>query len=241
MKTPARTLDLFEVFARLGRPASLTELAAEMQVPVSSCFALVKALEAAGYLYMTRDRGPLYPTGRFAQIASLISQADPLTERVLNTLVTLRDRFDETACAGILRGPQVVYLHVVETRRSVRYAPRIGETRPAHANSIGKAILARMSPTDRKRSLSDLTLDRLTDRTLTSRDALSAKLDAAQQKGWHTNLGESDDDLAAVSCAMPVNGVLVGFSVAGPIQRIEAADPDRIGATLRDTLEQSLS
>jgi len=235
VKTAARTLDLFEAFAELGRPATLTELAQATDMPVSSCFALVRTLEARGYLFSTKDRGPLYPTGRLMQIAAEITANDPVTPDVLTAMDQLRDELDETIVLGTLRGARVIYLHVAPARRPVRYAPGAGSSRPAHANSIGRAILAAMSADRRRVALGRMRYDRMTDETPTNAAALDRLIDEAAARGWAMNIGESDSDLAAVAHAVTLNGMILGMSVGGPRHRIAEAPPERIAKALART------
>src|SRR3989304_2727868 len=62
VKTAGRPLDLFEAFAREGKPLSLSQLARAINAPVSSCFGIVRTLQARGYLYEVKARGGFYPT-----------------------------------------------------------------------------------------------------------------------------------------------------------------------------------
>ena len=64
-----RTLDVFEVFAQQKRPLSLTELVRQLDIPVSSCHDVVRALEERGYLYEVRPRGGYYPTSRLFELS----------------------------------------------------------------------------------------------------------------------------------------------------------------------------
>ena len=48
VKTVARTLDVLEAFATARGPLSPSELARTIRVPVVSCFAIARTLEAAG-------------------------------------------------------------------------------------------------------------------------------------------------------------------------------------------------
>src|ERR1700722_7715516 len=50
-KSASRTLDVLELFAREQRPLTLSELAAALDAPVSSCFNLVRALKGRGFLF----------------------------------------------------------------------------------------------------------------------------------------------------------------------------------------------
>ena len=50
VKTAGRTVDLFEVFAEAKSPLTLSELARALDAPQSSCFNLLRPLEARGSL-----------------------------------------------------------------------------------------------------------------------------------------------------------------------------------------------
>ena len=69
VKTAARTLDVFEVFAAARGPLTLTELAARLGSPLSSCHALVRTLQSRGYVYILDERKRVYPTKRLLLLA----------------------------------------------------------------------------------------------------------------------------------------------------------------------------
>src|SRR6478735_10891974 len=63
VKSAARTVELLEVLAERGdRPARLQELAAELQVPRSSMYALLQTLISRGWV-RTEMTGSLYGIG----------------------------------------------------------------------------------------------------------------------------------------------------------------------------------
>jgi DNA-binding IclR family transcriptional regulator len=221
VKTAARTLDLFEAFAALRRPVSLSELAGKLGMPLSSCFALVKTVERRGYLYSTRSRGPIYPTGRLLVAARAITGHDPVAQRVGNELARLRDRTGETVVIGVLTGREVGYVDVFESTQAIRYSPPPGARRPAHANSIAKAILGELPTGERAHLLAALEYKKLTSRTVRTAAQLEAEVQRSRRRGWSANVGESAPDLAAVAMAVRINGDLFGISIAGPLHRIE--------------------
>src|SRR3546814_3897181 len=90
VKTAGRVIDLFEVFASLKRPATLSELSRKMEIPVSSCFNLLKTIENRGYLYAVKPRGGVYPTKRILELARVIAANDPIASRVSPVLQALR-------------------------------------------------------------------------------------------------------------------------------------------------------
>ena len=60
VKTALRVIEIIETYAREKR-ASLSELARLLDVPVSSCLALIRTLTGLGYLYETGRRQGYYP------------------------------------------------------------------------------------------------------------------------------------------------------------------------------------
>jgi IclR family transcriptional regulator, acetate operon repressor len=220
VKTAVRTLDLFEAFETLRRPASLSELADEIGMPVSSCFALVRTMQRRGYLYSLRDRGPLYPTGRLLTVARAVAEHDVLYQRLSKRLAALRDTCGETVVIGTLNGREALYIDVFESQQQIRYSPRPGARRPAHANSIAKAVIGVLPADERARILQTLEYRKLTSRTILGASRLESDLAKATRRGWFTNLGESAADLAAVAVPIAINGDWFGISIAGPLQRI---------------------
>ena len=233
VKTAGRTVDLFEAFAKLRRPASLSELAAAIGMPLSSCSNLVRTIQARGYLYMLRDRGPFYPTARLLETAQTIAANDPILLRVAEHLAALSDACDETVVIGTIRGKDVVYIDVVESKQAIRYSARAGSMRPVHANSIGKAVLSRMDRETRADLLKKISYKKLTARTLLSAEDLEADIRNSTRRGWFSNTKESVDDLGAVAVPVTINGGVFGISIAGPANRMQAAIDDHVAALKR--------
>ena len=233
VKTAGRTVELFEAFARLRRPISLSELAAAIGMPLSSCSNLVRTVQARGYLYMLRDRGPFYPTARLLEVARVIAANDPISLRVAEHLVALSETCGETVVIGSVRGNEVIYIDVVEFKQAIRYSVRPGSMRPLHANSIGKAVLSCMDSMTRAALLKKLPYKKLTAKTLLSADALEADIRSSMRRGWYGNLKESVDDLAAVAMPVTINGGTFGVSIAGPASRMQAATDSHVSALKR--------
>lgn len=220
VKLVARTLDLIETFASERRPLSLTELARQLDIPVSSCLGLIRTLQARGYLYEVRRRGGYYPTRRLLAAARRIDSGDPLASLAEEHLQALQRVTGETVVLGKLEGACTLYLSVYESTQAIRYSARAGERRPLHANSISQAILAQLPENEVRQRLDEAGMPRLTSLTLTTPDAYLATLPAVRQRGWSENLGESAEDLAALARAFNVGGEWYAISVAGPLPRM---------------------
>lgn len=221
VKTADRVLDVFETFASEARPLSLTELGRLLSIPASSCFGLLRTLEQRGYVYTLQRRSGYYPTKRLLAIAENIARHDPLIDRLAPLLERLRDETGETILLGKLQGRHLVYLHVVESRQSIRYIASAGEMRAIHANSMAKAILGAFDADERHKLLKGYEWKKLTERTLLSEEAFEDDLKTAEARGWYGNVAESLPDLCGISWHARIGGEWYGISVSGPVHRME--------------------
>jgi DNA-binding IclR family transcriptional regulator len=221
VKTAGRVLDLFEAFSELQHSVSLSDLARKLDIPVSSCFALLRTMENRGYLYSEKPRGGLYPTKRMFSLTHKIAAHDPLANRVSPALQELRETTGETVLFAKRSAEQVVILDVLVSPQRVRYTAELGEMRPLHASSLGKALLAQMPAKERSALLDKLDMARLTPDTLTSRAKLEAEIAKSAKRGWFMNSGESVEHILAVAVAVNINGEAYAVSLPGPMDRMK--------------------
>ncbi|CAB3739952.1 Transcriptional regulator KdgR [Achromobacter deleyi] len=222
VKTALRVIEIIETYAREKRALPLSELARLLDVPVSSCLALIRTLTGLGYLYETGRRQGYYPTGRLLAMAQRIARADPVLDRVYPSLVELRDATRETVVfAKLTQDGRVVYLDVLDSPHTIRYAPVAGEFKDVHANSLGKALMSLMDDAGRDALLGATPLTRYNERTLVTREAVLGDLEHSRQRGWFMNSGESIADVGAIAWPVTLSGEHYAISVGGPIYRIE--------------------
>jgi IclR family transcriptional regulator, acetate operon repressor len=233
VKTAARTLDLFEVFAKEKAPLTLTELAARLGSPISSCHAVVRTLQARGYVYVLDVRKRVYPTKRLLAVAQQIALNDPILERIGPVLKGLMRQTDETVILGRRQGDAVIYLDVIECRQTIRYAASSGDTKPLHSSAIGKAMLGTLDEAARRRLLSTLPLKGITPNTITTREALLRDIAASHTRGFYVTRGENVPEVMAISIASSVGDEPYGVALAGPIARLDAKLEALVTALLR--------
>ncbi len=221
VKTAGRTVELFELFARARTPLSLSEMARALSAPLSSCFNLVRALEARGYLYGVAGRH-IYPTRKLANICSAITAGEPWMERFEPRLIALRDMTQETTILGKRQGDQAIYLAVIEGPQNVRYSAQAGDLKPLHASSIGKALLSAMSRAEREATVARLRLEARTGATITDRASLLADLDRCAARGLAETRGENVPDVMAIAKPVRMDDDLYAIAVAGPMHRMKA-------------------
>ncbi len=230
VKAAGRTLDLFEAFAAAGGPLSLSELSQRIKVPVSSCHALVRTLQRRGYVYVMEERRRIYPTKRLAAVAGALGRYDPVLERLAPTLGKLAEQTNETVILGKLQGDIVVYLDVVLSPQTIRYAATPGDTHPAHATALAKAILSLLPDPALEAAIDDLTFRPYTSQTIVDPEAFKAEIEVGRKAGVFATRGETITDMTGFAIPMSIGDETYALGVAGPSARVEAASQTIIDA-----------
>jgi DNA-binding IclR family transcriptional regulator len=216
-------VDILERVARSRDGLALREVSAEVEAPKSSLLPLLRALTARGYLQ--QGRGGEYRLGaRAMALGNGAAAHRQLPEVARAPLLELMRRTGETVFLGTLAGDglSVVYVDKVESEQIIRYAAGVGDRRPLHATSSGKALLAFLPPEERETILRALPLARHTERTVTSLPALRAALEDIRRAGACVSL----DEMVRGACgvAAPIfdapGRVAAVCTVAGPTDRI---------------------
>lgn len=144
----------------------------------------------------------------------------------------LATEVEETVTLMVMEGADVRFVDCVESPRPIRVAARIGLSRPAHCTSGGKAILAQISTEELEALYPAETLPGLTSRSMTHKQDLLAALVEIRQRGYATNLGESDAELAAVGVAIPnvVGSPMAALGISAPAARMTPSRIEEIAA-----------
>jgi DNA-binding IclR family transcriptional regulator len=236
VKSARRVLDIFEFFVLTQRPATMSAIAEGLNMPKSSCVALLSTLEKCGYIYSQSQHG-YYPTRRWLDYAKIIADSDPLVLRIQPTLIKLRDETGETVILGRRVEDRILYIEVVESQRMLRSTARAGQFKPVHGTASGKALLGSLSPSERHQLISKLKLTPLTPKTIIDPELLERHVAAGAARGWHVSVGENEPDATAVAAPARIVGDTYVLVVAGPTQRLEGRLDD-IGKRVRAICRQ---
>ena len=225
-KVLVRAIGVLEAFAGNSRPLSMSEIAHLTTTPAASCARLLRSLVQVGLLRELAQGRRYCPTGRLAAVAEALAGFNPWPALLEPELQRLCDASGETVVLGVRQHLSVRTLAVVESLQSIRYCVEVGTPRPLHASSMGKALLAAMPHGQREALLAQIDYTRYTPATRMSRSALEADLAAQRQRGWYTNLEETQPGVAAL--AVPLRAQRdgdepLGIALVGPATRVEPA------------------
>lgn len=217
-----RTLDFFELFARQQQPLSLTELMKALDIPMSSCHDVVRALEARGYLYEVKARGGYYPTARLYHVSKAIVENDPVGSRAEPILLRLSRELNASVMLSHGKGDQQTYLVSCSSPTPLRFDVKVGDSvRNFYATSAGKAYLASFPIEERKRIVAGMTLTPLTPATNTSKAVLLKELEEGNARGWFTNREESVEDALTLSARFKWNDAIYVITASSTVRLME--------------------
>ncbi len=225
-----RVIDILELLRDRPSGATLAELAAVADMPKSSVFRYLVTLESRGYVERPAFDGVFQLGAAF--IATEAQHLGVLARRARPLLEGLRDRFEETVNLGVLDGTRIVYLEIVESRRSMRFVSQKGDRDFLHSTALGKAIAMVLSDDEIRSILRSEGMPARTDRTITDSERFLEAIEAARSDGYAIDDGENE--LAGRCVAVPIPGSVPksAISLSAPAARFSDAEAKKAAGAL---------
>lgn len=227
-----RVIDILELLRERPAGATLAELAEVAEMPKSSVFRYLVTLESRGYVERPASDGVFQLGAAF--IATEAQHLNVLARRARPLLEGLRDRFEETVNLGVLDGTRVVYLEIVESRRSMRFVSQKGDRDYLHSTALGKAIATLLSEDEIRSILRTEGMPARTDRTITDPDRFLAAIEAARNEGYAIDDGENELAGRCVAVPVPVSVPKAAISLSAPAARLSDAAAKEVADVLTE-------
>lgn len=221
-KVVARAFDILGVIADEGSEIAITEISEKVKLHKSTTHRLIMMLEASRFVEKNEQTGRYRIGSRVIELGlSALNQLDvyALSKPRLRDLV---EESDETAHLGIIRGPEIILLCTVETKRALRTSDPPGTRRPAHCSSIGKSILGSVSTGELDSFLRKSDLAPFTPHTITSAARFREDMERTRKRGYALDDEEAEEGLRCIGAPI-LNGleeVVAAVSISGPVFRI---------------------
>jgi len=222
----ARGLAMLSAFTAETPQLSLADLARAVGLTRSSAFRIAYTLAELGYL--VRDEatksyrlGPRVLGLGFAFLSSI-----EIVEVAQPHLMALRDRTQCSAHLAILDGTEIVYVARHAVQKALTSHVQVGSRLPAHATSMGRALLSQLSADDVRARFSGQPLEAFSEVTATSLDDLIAQLARDRAQGYV--LSRSNFERGIASVAAPVfdaeGAVIAAINITTPESTLSGDD-----------------
>jgi DNA-binding IclR family transcriptional regulator len=199
-----RGLQIMELLSERPEGLTKTEIVAALGLPANSVYRITSTLINMGYLQRDARSRKFHLTGRMMDIGQAWIDRQSLVETAWDTMLDLRDSTRETVLCGALCNHGGVVLEQAPGLHPVTINVAKGTHFPLHATAPGKCLLAFMPGNERDRMISEITLQRMTSNTITSKSALKNELGRIRTRGWSTDKSEIMEGIHCV--AAPVFG-----------------------------------
>lgn len=240
VQTLDRAFDILELLSRQPNGLPLTEVAARLGLNKSTVHRILASLKARGYVEQ-RAGSKAYRLGlEFIEISSLYLNNLELKTEAQDSLHKLCRQADQTVFMAIMQDRDVVYIDKIEAHQSLRRYKIIGQRRPLHTTSLGKALLSGLSEREIVRLYGTGEFERLTANTLGDLATLLKEIELTKQRGWAFD--DEENEVGTICVGAPVydyrNMVIAAVSVAWERAANPGLDPKQMAALVVDATQE---
>lgn len=236
-----KALRILEYLADQNESMRLMDIAKAMQMNNSTTLRFLTTLASMGYVAQEEDTARYYLTYKLVSLGHKVNEGKQLPRIISPYLKKISETLQESVCLAIEQNSQVVYVDVKEgPRQIVKAMQRIGNIAPLHCTGIGKLLLLNYTETQLDDLIRDRGLQRYTQYTLTTKEALLYELNEVRQRGYA--IDNEECEIGARCIAFPVydytQKIIAGISVTGPSIRITDAFASKWVPYMRQITQQ---
>ncbi|HEY0939632.1 MAG TPA: IclR family transcriptional regulator C-terminal domain-containing protein [Steroidobacter sp.] len=196
----AKGLEVIRAFTHDSPSLTLSEIASRAGLPAATARRCLLTLAECGYVMQSGRNFLLRPKVLELGAAYLDSMnIEVLTKTYLEDLAS---QTGDSAALTVLDRTDIVYVARASVRTLLRLEAHVGSRFPAYPTSMGRVLLAGLSPQRLDRYFDEAEINALTERTTTDRAKLRALIDECRRAGYSA----VEDELAygVVAVAVPV-------------------------------------
>ena len=237
VKSVVKVLDILEHLGSSKGAISVSELARETGVNVSTAFRLLQTLMNRGYVEQERSNRGYQFGPRFFQMGTAYLQGSDLASIARPHLEDLRDAVGETAYLVIFSQGEIVQLCKADGKQQVSASVRSMVREPAYCTATGKVLLAGLPTEELEKYIAGVSLRSFTPQTVSSKAQLRKEVDKVRGNGFAVDVEEFVPNLCCVS--VPVRDAdntesVAAISIAMPKMRFKKSRVPRWYAQLRE-------
>jgi IclR family pca regulon transcriptional regulator len=180
---------------------TLSEIAARAGLPAATARRCLNTFEELGYV--TRNGRQFLLRPKVLEIGAVYLESMDIESLTRTHLEEMARETGDSAAMAVLSGTEIVYVARASVRTLVRMEAHVGSHFPAHATSMGRVLLAGLSPERLAAYFATAKFEALTEKTVTDRAELERIIAATRRNGYAV----VEEELAhgVVALAVPVH------------------------------------
>ncbi|MBK5216896.1 MAG: helix-turn-helix domain-containing protein [Propionibacteriales bacterium] len=192
-----RGLAVIRVFDADNAHLTLSEVARRADLTRATARRVLHTLLDLGYVASDGKNFSLRPKILELGYAYLSSMSLPAVAQP--HLEELTKAAHESSSVAVLDGSDIAYVARVAKQRIMTVAISVGTRFPAYATSMGRVILAHLTPAELDQYLESTELRQVTPHTITDREGLLAELGRIREQGWALVDQELEEGLRSIA------------------------------------------
>jgi IclR family pca regulon transcriptional regulator len=196
----AKGLDVLRTFSRSRPNMTLSEIAARAGLPAATARRCLNTFEELGYVTRRGRQFLLRP--KVLEIGAVYLDSMDIEALTHTHLEEMARETGDSAALSVLSGTEIVYVARTSVRTQARLEAHVGSHFPAFATSMGRVLLAGLSPERLAWYFNTAALPQLTDKTLTDRLQLERAIAECRRNGYAVVTDELAEGVVAL--AVPV-------------------------------------
>lgn len=227
VKSAKRVLQILELFKEMRRALSTTEIAMELNFPISSTAALLKSLASLGYLHFDRTSRTYQASLRVGLLGGWSHSGGFAPETLTEVTQRLAEQSGQTVIVGLRNENHIQYVSVVSSHARVRYYLPVGSRQRLVDTPMGRVLLSLDE---------DAAIERLIRRANADRDENQPRVDAAEVRaeiaemrrlGYAFSSRPFFQGACAIAAPLPGNEPSLVLGLGGPAEEMES-DRERL-------------
>ncbi len=220
MTSLARGLAVIQAFSDARKPQTIASISQKTGIPRAAVRRCLHTLRELGYVDAELNNFALRP--KVLTLGYSYLSSTPLTVSAQPYLSNISRTLNESSSLAVLDEDEVLYVARASTSRVMSVALNAGSRLPAYCTSLGRVMLAQLSPVQLDQYLARTTLRPMTEHTVVDPQRLREILAGVRQSGYAVNNEELE--LGLRSIAVPVRGasgtVLAALNVGAQAARV---------------------
>ncbi|HEV7718470.1 MAG TPA: IclR family transcriptional regulator C-terminal domain-containing protein [Arsenicitalea sp.] len=226
-----RGLAILNRLAECDDGLTLTELARSVALPPSTAHRILTTLQRQRFVRFEPTTMSWHVGVQAFVVGSAFARSRDMVPLAVPHLRRLVTRTGETANFFMLDGEQVICMAQIQSQQMVRAISRPGGGVEMHRSAAGKAILAHMAEEEVAGIVERHGLQRYTEHTIITAEALLLDLAEIRQRGFAIDNEEFSLGLRCIAAPIfdETGAVHAAVSLAGPASRITESRIDVLG------------
>ena len=219
-----------------GNPVlNMSEAAKALKINRTTLIRLLHTLEVEGFVERRPSGGGFQIGLNLLEVGARALFSQDLVQVAVPVLTRLAETLQLSAHLGVLDGTDVLYLVRRTPNTPLASNIRAGSRLPAHATTMGRMLLAHMTPVEIEAIYTGKVLTRFSDHTATTLGALRARVEKDRAAGiaWSEAHFEPGISSAAVAVFDFAGSALGAINLSGPMAAFAQARQEAIGSALR--------